>query len=61
MRIFSALKQWVTWKIMGPKVEKFINLNCNALLEEFPDLEYLEFKYQGKTFKFTQNKKEGAK
>jgi hypothetical protein len=59
--MWGKLKQWVTWKIAGPKVEKFINLNCNALLEEFPDLKYIEFEYKGKKFRFEQSTKETDK
>lgn len=52
--MFDKLKQFITWKLMGDKIYKFIDLNCNALLEEFPDIEYLTFKYKGKVFHFTQ-------
>jgi hypothetical protein len=60
MQIFGAIKQWVTWKITGPKIERFIHLNCNALMEEFPDLEYLEFKYKDKKFRFAQAVKQSV-
>jgi hypothetical protein len=54
MQLFSKIKQWVTWQIASPKILKFIDINCHALLEEFPDLAYLEFKFKGKVFRFEQ-------
>lgn len=51
--MWGKLKQFITWKIAGPKIEKFIDLNMHTLLEEFPDLEYVEFVFKGKKFRYS--------
>jgi hypothetical protein len=51
-KFITNIKQWAIWKITNPTIDKFIELNCKALLEEFPDLEYIQFKYRKKDYNF---------
>jgi hypothetical protein len=50
--MFKNLKNWLLWKAIGKKLDIFISTNCELLLEEFPDIDYLEFVFRGKKYHF---------
>ena len=54
--MLSKLKNWVIWRTIGKKLDIFINTNCNLIMQEFTDIEYLNFKFKGKEYKFEQVK-----
>lgn len=45
------------WFVAGPKLDNFIQANAHVLLEEIPDLEYIQFRFRKKEYRFDKESK----
>lgn len=40
------------WFVVGPKLDKFIQANARVILEEVPNLDYIQFRFRKKEYRF---------